>query len=510
MASIFTRAGAALAVVVLGASVAAAETPLAAAVQRGDVAAVRALVARRVNVNAAEADGTTPLFWAAEAGDAELVRMLLSGGASAKGRNRYGVTPLALAAGAGSAAVVEQLLKAGADPNAVREGGESVLMTAARGGDARVIAALVARGAHVNAREDSRGQTPLMWAAAQGNTAAVKALIEAGADVKLRARGPAGPPLAAAEFTRQGYTRQGRVDDYTALLMAVRRGHVETVKALLDGGADVNDVSEDGMSALVLACANAHWELAALLAERGANPNAAGQGWAALHQIARTRSLSPTRIPHPVPTGGMTSLALVNVLIAKGADVNQRATRRIKGDDERGRFNPVGATPLLMAAKGYDHALMKVLLDHKADPAIRNANNSTILLLASGCEVTFPGEDSGNPDDSLEAVKLALAAGADPNAVNNDGDTALHGAAFTGGDEVVKLLVERGAKLDVQNKKGMTPVATAHMDWVATILQTHPRTEALLRSMMEARGLPIVVYGAEELRARTNATVAGQ
>jgi ankyrin repeat protein len=484
----------------------AAESALITAVKALDVATARALIARHVNVNAPQADGTTALHWAAENGSADLVELLLAAGADARAANRYGVTPLALAAGAGDATAVERLLGKGADANARRGEGETVLMAGARGGNAHVITALLAHGARINDQEETRGQTALMWAAAQGNTAAVRALIEAGADVSLRARGPVEPPLAAAEFTRSRYTRQGRVDDYSALMMAVRRGHIDTVRVLLDGGADVNDASSDGMSALVLACANAHWELAALLVERGANPNAAGQGWAALHQVARTRSLSPTRIPHPVATGSISSLDLVKVLLAHGADVNQRVTKRFHSDEERGRFNTVGATALLMAAKGFDHDLMRLLLANGADPTLRNRTHSSILLAAAGCEVTFPGEDSGAPEDSLESVKIALAAGADPNEVNDDGDTALHGAAFTGADGVVRLLVERGARLDVKNRKGMMPVATAHMDWVATILQTHPRTEALLRSLMEQRGLTVVVYEGDELRARTGSS----
>jgi len=473
------------------------------AVKEGNATTVRALLKQGVDVNAPEADGTTALHWAARRDDAAIVGLLLDARANANAKNRYGMTPLMLAATNGNVAAIERLLKAGADAKAARPNGETVLMTAARTGNAAAVKILLANGADVNARETSRGQTALMWASSQNNAAAVQLLVEAGADVKARSMPPPSrrgettvekKEADAANVDAYSVGKRDRVDSFTPLLFAVRRGALDVVKVLVDAGADVNDSLEDGMSALTLAAINAHWELGTYLLDKGADVNADKQGWTALHQVARTRTLSLRRLPHPVPTGSLTSFDFAKALLSHGANVNARVKKNMKGDQERGRFITLGSTPLVLAAKGFDPDMMRLLLASGADIKITNVIGTNALMAAAGCDVTYPEEDAGPHEDALAATMVALEAGIDINATNEDGNTALHGAAFIGAVEVVQYLVDKGANLQAVNNKGKgwTPLQTAHLDWVGGVNQTQPSTTALLRKIHEERGLPVV------------------
>lgn len=479
------------------------EAALLDAVKAGDVSVVRMLVQQqKVSANASEIDGTTALAWAVQHNSEPIADVLLRAGADAARANRYGMAPVFLAAANGNAAIIERLMKAGASANASRTGGETPLMVAARNGNADAVRTLIAHGADVHARETLRGQTALMGAASEGNAAAVQVLIQAGADVNLRSRGPAGRPLEAAEGTRSGYTRRGRFDAYTPLLMAVRRGHIDVARALLASGANVHDTAPNGASALVIAAANAHWELGVLLLEHGANPNAMAQGWNALHQTARTRGLGFTRLAHPVPTGTLTSLDFAKSLLKHGVELNVKATKDWgRSDNQRGRFSEIGASAVLMAAKAADVELMRLLLENGADPKVRNRNGTTMIMAAAGCDVSYVGEDSRPAEESLEAVKVALKWGADINERNNVGDTALHGAAFTGANIVVQYLVDHGAKLDATNKWGQSPLAVAVVDYQGSIDQYHPETAAFIRKLLADRGMPEgKVFTPDELR----------
>ncbi len=492
-----------LAVVVLaGLGATDRETSLLEAVKSGDVAAVRALLRQKAGATATEPDGTTALTWAVRGNQQELATLLLKAGADPSKANRYGASPVFYAATNGNGPLLETLLAAGAKANAPGVGGEMPLMAAARSGSTEAVRVLLAHGADVHAREARRGQTALMAAAVEGNAAVVKTLVEAGARATDRSHGPATPPLDAAEFTRGNYNRKDRFDEYTPLLMAVRRGHLDVVRALLDAGVSPNEKAPDGASALVIAAANAHWELGALLLDRGADPNAADQGWNALHQTARTRGLNVTRLAYPVPTGRLSSMDFVKSLFAHGVDVHARVTKAWgRSDNQRGRFSVIRATALLMAAKSADAELMRVLLEHGANVQDRNREGTTVLMAAAGCDVTFVGEDSKPPEEALEAVKVALAAGGTVNDANEKGDTALHGAAFTGANIVVQFLVDKGAKLDAVNKYGQSPLAVAHLDYQGQIDQYHPETEAFIRKLLAERGLPEgKVFGPAELR----------
>jgi ankyrin repeat protein len=457
------------------------------AVKAGDATAVRTMLQRPGALGeAVEVDGTTALHWAVEYDDLAIVDLLLSSGADVTAVNRYGVTPLAPACTNGNAAMVERLLEAGADPNTPLSGGETPLMTASRTGSAAALRVLLAHGADVHAREERRGQTALMWAASHNNAAAIQVLVEAGADLHARAKGPKIKP------SRTGYRygqRRPRVDEATPFLFAVRQGNLNAVQTLLELGANVNDTLVDETSALVVAIASAHWQLADYLLGKGANPNAAGQGWGPLHQLARTRrGLDVNRFPWPVPTGTMSGLDLAKQLVYHGADVNQRTERKIS-DDVRNSFG-AGATPLAMAAKADDHELIRVLLALGADPNIRTYSGTTPLMAAVGVEMFNPGEDTHDDADAMETAQLLLDLGAEVNAGNSYGESAVLGATARGPIPLVQLLLDNGANLEVEDLFGWTPLISAEggKNYGGQQLK-NPEMGRFIRKAMEERGL---------------------
>jgi ankyrin repeat protein len=467
----FGVVGAAL-LVAVGATLVAQSRTLLDAVKAGDSRGARAQLARGADPNALEADGSTALHWAVENDDPELTSALLSGGARVRVANRHGIAPLHLAATNGNATIAQQLIAAGADVNGATPGGETPLMMAARTGDPETITTLLSRGADVDAREGWRGQTALMWAATENNAEAIRLLIQAGADIKTQSMG-------------------GR---FTAFLFAVRGGRLDAARALLDAGTDVNERLPDGMSALVLALYNAHYEMAAYLLDRGADPNAAEQGWTALHQVAWSRR--PNRgfnMPGAVPTGRIDSLDLVRTLVAKGANVNARMTKEPR-DGNRNMLNRIGATPFVMAAKSADVPLMRVLLESGADPTIKTADGTSALMVAAGVGVYGPGESPGTHEEALEAVKLAFeVGGGDVNDTNRDGETALLGAVYRGGAvPVIQFLADQGSTLDVPNRKQWTPLLAAEgVVYASSGIRRYPEAAALIRRLMRENGLPI-------------------
>ena len=281
------------------ASGAAADASFVDAIKTADQAAVRAFLEEVVDVNAAEVDGTAPLHWAAHGNDVGIVELLLEAGADVHAVNRYGVRPLSLACVNGNAAIVEMLLEAGADANTALAEGETVLMTAARTGALDVVELLLDHGADVKAAESWRGQTALMWAAAEGHSQVLPTLVSHGADVRERS-----------------------TKGFTALLFAAREGQIGSVQTLLDAGADLYEslpvedrrrrgatsarAQATGLNVFLLAAANAHYELAALLLDRGADPNTATRGWTALHQLSWVRKAGIAGSNNPAPEGSGT------------------------------------------------------------------------------------------------------------------------------------------------------------------------------------------------------------
>jgi ankyrin repeat protein len=431
-------------------------------------------------VNATQPDGMTALHWAAYHDDLEIVELLVRAGANVNAASRYGVTPLSLACTNGNGSMVELLLESKADPDAPLPGGETPLMTASRVGSIAAVTALLSAGAKVDAKDDRRGQSALMWAADEGHADVVAALVDAGADV--RARVPSG---------------------FTPFLFAVRAGRQDVVRVLLKAGADVNEtiptVSRRGYggrlppaggSALLLAVTNAHFELAALLLEAGANPNADLPGYTVLHAMTAVRKPGVgDNDPAPEGSGNMGSLELVKALAAHGANLNARMSKRANLNNTRA--NEIGATPFFLAALTADAPLMRTLAALGADPLLPNADNSTPLMVAAGLATRSPGEDAGTESEVLEAVQVALELGADINAIDNNGETAMHSAAYKNLPEVVKLLARKGAKIAVWNQNdrfGWTPLAIA-VGYRFGNFKPSPETEAAIREVMIAAGV---------------------
>lgn len=457
----------------LAGSISAAETPLADAAERNDIAAVGKLLDKKVEINSTQADGMTALHWAVYHDNLDVVMRLLDAGADVKAASRYGVTPLALACTTGSAEVVELLLTAGADPKSTLPGGETALMTAARTGRLRPVQALIDRGADVNAREH-KGQTALMWAAAEGHVEVVDALLKAGADFRT--------PLKSG---------------FTPLFFAVREGKTKVVLRLLQAAGDVNETMRPQQggkptNALLLAIENGHFELAVTLLKAGANPNDHLAGYTPLHAICWVRK--PIRgdgDPPPIGSGDVSSLDLVRELVAHGAEINARLE---KGESGRGRFTTTGSTPFLLASRTGDVPLMKLLLELKADSAITNSAKSSPLLAASGVGALGDGDEAAaTEDEAIEAVKLLLELGADINSVDENGETAMHGAAYQSLPKLVELLAERGADIKVWNNKnkwGWTPLMIADGHRPGNF-RPAPDTIAAIEQVMKAAGVSV-------------------
>lgn len=482
-----------LALAVLGSAHARPAAPLADAVERKDAAATRALLSDS-DVRAAQPDGTTALHWAARNDDLDTARALLAAGAAADAVNRYGVTPLSLACTNGSAPMVALLLAANVDPNHALPGGETPLMTAARTGRVEVVRALLAKGAAVDARIPQSGQTALMWAAAEGHTAVVAALLEAGAEFRT--------PLATG---------------FTPMLFAVRGGFTPIVRALLKAGIDVNEPAQParspakflrkGATALTTAIENGHFELAALLVDLGADPNALRSGYSPLHILSWIRK--PDRgedegDPVPEGSGALSSEQLVRHLVARGANVNLRLTG---GPSSGGRIARQGCTPFMLAADTADTAYMKLLLELGADPLLTNVDQCTPLMAAAGLGTRSADEEAGTEDEAIEAVTWLLSLGVyDIDAVSANGDTAMHGAAFANFPKVVALLDAKGAKIEKwnqKNKRGWTPLLVAEGHRFGNFKPSFETVEAI-KAVMIAHGVtpppptpPVPVKGYE-------------
>ncbi len=572
--------------------------PVADAAMRGDVAAVRALLAKGGDVNAAQGDGMTALHWAANRGDAALVAVLLRAKASVKATTRIGAyTPLHIASQGGNASVVKTLLGAGADARAVTTEGATTLHLAAMGGDSVVITALAAAGADVNAAEPTWGQTPLMVAAARGRAAGVRALLARGAKPGLVARTV--DPMASSAQDRQARNKrnavlaqlreaQGKAKDpnwqpdarqvqaavhaalateresanaaalasaaaataaeearlaaqggpgldddspgytellgpqggHTALLLAVREGHRDVIAALLDGGADINQVSAgDHTSPLLMAAINGQYDAALALLSRGADPNLASDAGAApLYAILNKEWAPSTRTPQPAYQlqQRATYLDVVEALLKAKADPNARLKRSLwytTYNRDNLRVDFAGATPFFRAAYATDVAAMKLLLAAGADPRIgtikpaaraRRASSGPpredpsglapipdgglgVLAIHAASGVGYGQGFAANdhrhvPDGWLPAVKfLVEELGADVNARDFNGYTPLHHAAARGDNELIKYLVSKGGDVTAIARTGQTTadMANGPVQRISPYLETVKLLESL-------------------------------
>ena len=418
------------------------------AVRSGDGDAVRALLDAGADAGAADLDGSTALLWASHRDDLESARLLVGAGADAGAGNDLGATPLWAASQNGSAAMVRVLLDAGADPNRGLLSGETPVMVAARAGSAGVVRLLAAAGADLD-RQGSRGQTALMWAAAQRHPAAVEALLAAGADLGVRSDVWT-QVMAVPPHSRPEYNREIPHGGNTALLFAVRAGGLPSARVLVAAGADVDDADAWGVSAVTLAAHGGHRGLLEFLLDEGADPNAAQAGFAPLHEAVMRNDARMTA-----------------ALLAHGADPDRRLltwtpTRRASRDLH---YPPpfVGASPFWLAARFARTGLMRLLAAHGADPRFvhevdyivdgrmqwRTERTTTLMAaLGMGGRRARPWVPHTGAAESrtLAAVELAVALGADVNAADAGGRTALDEAEALQYESVVRYLLAAGAE----------------------------------------------------------------
>lgn len=506
---IVAAARVALLLMAIGVTAAAADTRLADAAATGDVAAVRALLAQKADVNAPDVQGTPALHAAVRIDNVEIVRLLLAAGADATLPNRYGVTPLVLATNNGRAPLMQLLLDAGADPNAVDPAGETMLMLAARVGVLEAVQLLIDRGAVVDARDKTYQQTALMVAVREDHPAVVKALIDQGADVNARTRTGQTPnwvlPNSVPGFghgvgiVRGGLpprgSRQPIPGTLSPLLYAARDGRLEIARLLVAAGADVNQTDANAITPLISAIVNNRVDVARFLIDSGADIHGADwYGRTPLWAAVETRNMDVDNATFVNSIDREPMLELIKVLLGKGVDPNvrtkevppiRRAFLRVTGSLEWVDFT--GMTPFLYAARAGDVTVMRLLLEHKADPHIPTFAGTTALMAAAGINWVFDQTYDDGPEKLLEAVKLCHELGMDVNAVNSMGLTALMGAANRGSDDIIRFLVEKGARVDVADKEGRTALTWAEGVFLATHpAKPKPTSIALLKSLMGA------------------------
>jgi uncharacterized protein len=439
------------------------ETRLAEALKAGDRKAVQILLKQGADVNAADPDGTTPLQWAVRGDDIDTVQILLRRGANPKVANRYGVTPLSLAAGNGNPAMVNILLKAGANPGAAGPGGQTILMIAARTGNPETVKLLLGHGLDVNEREATYGETALMWAAAGNHAEAARALIERGADVNARSLELKYPQ---DRFGLEGVLTILPHGNWTPLMYAAREGSLDAARALAEAGAELNLTDPDGTTALVLAIINGHFDTASLLLDKGADPNIAdAAGMSALYAAVDMNTLGEVYGRPPRPSHDkLSALDLIGILLGHRANPNaQLKSPTLQRAHTPGESTLAeGSTALMRAAKNGDAGAMRLLLEHGADPSLVQKNHTTALMLAAGLgrgQGVF-AKDYATDREMLEAVKVLVARGVDVNAVNDNGQTAMHFAVRVS-DDIVRFLAANGAALDVKDKQDRTPLDAA-------------------------------------------------
>jgi ankyrin repeat protein len=451
---------------------AAADLSVVDAARNRDVATVRVLLTRHVDVNKPQGDGATALHWAAHWDDVPLAEMLIRAGAHAAAADEHGVTPLALACLNASTSMVKLLLDAGATPNVATVVGETPLMVAAHTGNVEIVRLLLDRGADASAAETFGGQTALMRAVAENHPAVVSLLLEHGVKAAARSK-----------------------NQFTPLLFAAQQGNVEIARLLLGAGADVNDAAPDGIAgdtnslrsfkpnteaaALIVAIDSGHEEMAHFLLEHGADPNHHGAGRTALHSAVQQH----------MPT-------LVKALLADHADPNARLEKalpllsRFIGQQTGLEVNTNGATPFWLAASYGDLETMHILIAGGADPSLMTVDHTTPLMVAAGVDFVEGQDKYGHrwfaldttplQDKARAAVLYCLELGNDINAVNDKGQTALHGAAYFGGTTMVPFMVKHGAKMNVVNKRGQTPWIITQGEYQAGSFIVHAETGEVL------------------------------
>jgi uncharacterized protein len=532
-------------------------TALHWAVYRDDVATADLLLKAGANVKAANREGTTPLFMAALYGNPAMIERLIKAGADAKELGPNGETTLMFAARNGNPAAIKLLVAAGADVNAkevIRS--TTALMWAAEEGHPAAVKALVEVGADVSAKSGPAG-LPRNYMAQAVNVNQVQAAAKRRREARAagrtleeqaayeRANGlatptgtgsgggnlavatpPAGQAGAAGRAAAAAAAAAAQADQdnnqdvivaglvgsgsggLTPLVFAAREGDIESAKVLLDAGADVNQTTEYGWTPLLVATNNRNYKLGAFLLERGANPSIANKGgWTPLYLATDNRNIEGG--DYPVPKPDMDHLEYLTLLLNKGADPNARVKENTLSRTiftMQWFFEP-GATAFVRASQSSDTALMKLLLAHGADPKIPTDFGDTALTVAGGIGWVEGVTYERSTKENVEAVRMLLDLGLDPNAANRDGRTPLMGAAHKGRNDVILLLLDRGSKLETRDKGSRDTGNAASkiaghtwqtLDYAEGLVRVgvqsaipHPETAALIRKLMAERGLPV-------------------
>jgi ankyrin repeat protein len=434
---------------------------------------------------------------------------LIRAGADPKRANRYGVTPLALASANGSAAMIRLLIEVGADPNSADQAGETALMSSSAVGSLDAVKLLLDRGAAVDAKDPTFQQTALMVAVRENHADVVKLLIDRGAEVNAKTRvGPTpnwvlpnsvpgfghGIGIVRGGLPPRG-SRQPIPGAMSPLQYAARDGRLETVKMLLAAGAAIEQTDANDITPLITAITNNHPDVASFLIDKGANINATDwYGRTPLWAAIETRNMDVDNATFENGVDRAPFLTLIQTLLERGANPNIRMKesppiRRqfLRTTGTLAWVDFTGQTPFLTASLAADLDVMRLLLKHGADPKIATFEGTTPLMAAAGVNWVFDQTYDEGPKARLEAVKFCFDLGMDVTSVNSMGLTALHGAANRGSDDIIAFLVEKGAKLDVKDKEGRTPLAWAEGVFLATHpAKPKPSSIALIKSLTGA------------------------
>jgi uncharacterized protein len=437
--------------------------------------------------------GTPALHWRVDADDLDGARQLLKSGADANGITERGITALSLAISNGNTEMVDLLLKAGANASQLEPSGETLLMRAAEVGVLPVVQSLLKHRAAVETRDAHFGQTALMFAARAGHSRIVAALLSAGADPGVATTtGPTPAFIAPNSVPGFGFgtgilrggvpadrgRREPQPGGLTPLHYAARHDHVEVARLLLQAGASINAREANGITPLLMAVSNNNMAAARYLLEHGADVNAMDwYGRSALWEAVNVRNLYVHNATFKNGIDRAPVLTLIKALLAGGGNVNARTREtppfrnhllEITGSLEWVDFT--GQTPFLTAALAGDVAVMRLLLQHGADPNIHTFAGTSPLMAAAGVNWVLAQTWTEGPEQLLEAVRLCHELGMDVNQANSMGITALHGAANRGSNDIILYLVDQGADVAAQDNEHRTA-----LDWAKGVfLATHP------------------------------------
>jgi uncharacterized protein len=459
-----------------------------------DLDTVRALIAQGADPNTLGTFDTPALHWLVRIDEVDTARLLLEAGADADGLTGLGVTPISLAVEEGSAEMTELLLKHGADPNRLLPSNESLLMSAAAVGVADVAAALIEHGADVSYLDPDYGQSALMVAAREGHADIVKLLLDHGAEVNVATKiGPAPAFIAPNSIPGFGFgvgilrggvpkdrgRREPQPGGMTPLLYAARHNHIDVAELLLDAGADLNAKEANGIWPLLIAISNNNMPMAHFLLQQD-GVLIDDQDWYGRSPIWEAVNVRNLYVHNNTFVNGIDRgpvLEIIRELVDKGADLNVRTKEtppfrhhllNITGSLEWVDFT--GQTPFLTAALAGDLTVMKLLLEHGADPKIDTFEGTSPLMAAAGVNWVLAQTWTEGEDALLEAVKLCLELGMDVNQQNSMGITALMGAANRGSDAIIQYLVDNGADLTLLDNENRSA-----LDWAKGVfLATHP------------------------------------